>query len=186
MMRASLLLSAVLLTAGPALADQSVAVGPFRVVALAGGGHVEVKPGATQSVILTKGSTEFTTIRVESNGTLDIEACNGRCPEHYDLDVVITTPNITGVSIKGGGDIHVAPGFKLGEFDAAVTGGGRIDARDVPAQRVNAAVTGGGRIAVTANSALNAAVEGGGSIAYWGKPTVNQAVDGGGSIKAGE
>jgi hypothetical protein len=174
---------AALLVPACTFAAEVVPLGHFDSVGLEGGGHVTVKYGPQQRVTLLKGSTQYTRLRVENGHSLNIEACNERCPHQYDLEVEIVTPDLDGAAISGGGDIVASGTFpKVESFSAAVNGGGDIDARAVSAKTVHAAVSGGGGIHVTATAMLNAAVSGGGEIVYGGNPQVNEAVNGGGSV----
>lgn len=174
--------TAAVLMAGAASAATIVPLAPFKSFGLSGGGEVVLKHGNTQSVTLIAGSTEFTNFRVRGD-SLEIEACNRHCPNHYDLKIEIVMPVVDGVAIQGGGSITAEGSFPAASrLDAAVSGGGDINVRAIPVTSVNAAVQGGGDIATLATRDLNAAVSGGGQITYWGNPEVSQAVNGGGSI----
>jgi hypothetical protein len=67
-----------------------------------------------------------------------------------------------------------------------VSGGGVIDARQLPAASVGAAIRGGGLINTHAVQSLGASINGGGAIRYWGNPSVGSQVNGGGAITRGE
>ncbi|MBV9992954.1 MAG: DUF2807 domain-containing protein [Alphaproteobacteria bacterium] len=170
--------------AGPALATENISVGHFTQVELRGGGHVVVKHGATQSVTLVKGSTQYTSFKIREGRKLVIDACNDHCPNSYDLEIEIVSPDLDAAAIDGGGEI-VAQGSFPGRdrLALAVNGGGDIDMRPIKAAEVDAAVNGGGDIHLTATRALNAAVSGGGDISYRGNPQVNEAVQGGGDVQ---
>jgi hypothetical protein len=171
------------LLAVPAFAATTVPVGHFESVSLSGGGHVTIKYGATQSVTFLQGSPEFTSVKIKHGDDLDIEVCNSRCPEHYDLEIQIVTSDLKAAAIEGGGHITAESGFpESHEIAAAVDGGGHLDLAALKADKVSAAVNGGGHIEVTALHDLSAAVDGGGSIVYHGDPKVSQAIDGGGSV----
>lgn len=177
------LLATGLFLAAPAFAATTVSVGHFDAVSLSGGGHVTIRHGATQSVTFIKGSPEFTTVKIKHGNDLDIDVCNDRCPEHYDLEIEIVTPDLKAAAIEGGGHVTAENGFpNSGEISAAVDGGGHLDLTALKADKVSAAVNGGGHIEVTALHDLSAAVDGGGSIVYHGDPQVSQAIDGGGSV----
>ena len=185
-MRRSLLLSAAaaasFLLAGAAPAATVVPLAPFKSVGLSGGGRIVLRHGDVQRVTLLKGSTDYTQFKVRG-GSLDIEACNNDCPHNYQIEIEIVSPAIDGVAIQGGGEIKAEGSFpSSGHLDAAVSGGGDIDVRAIPAASVEAAVEGGGDISTTATHMLNAAVSGGGDITYYGNPQVSQAVSGGGSV----
>jgi len=168
-----------------AAAGGTVQTGHFESVELNGGGHVVLRHGATERVTLLAGSTQYTRIRIEDGDKLVIDACNSDCPNRYDLEIEIVTPDIRGVAIEGGGHIETAGGFPAQNAIAAdIEGGGHIDLGKIDAKTANAAVHGGGHILIHADSTLNAAVEGGGSIRYTGNPQVMSAVNGGGSVRA--
>ncbi len=103
-----LLASAALASlAGLAQAQTAVPVAHFDSVELEGGGHVVIRHGDAQRVVLVKGSTRFTTFETGSNShKLTIKTCNRDCPEQYDLEIEITTPDIAAVAIEGGGHIE--------------------------------------------------------------------------------
>jgi hypothetical protein len=167
---------------------EPVSVGHFSQVSLHGGGHVILRHGAQQSVSLTRGSKDVTSFTIQNGNELAIDTCGQTiimCPVSYDLEVVITTPSIGGVSIHGGGEISTDGAFPAQDgLAAAVHGGGDIDVTAISARSVSAEVHGGGDIKVTATATLAAAVHGGGDIAYRGHPAVTQAVHGGGSIES--
>jgi hypothetical protein len=183
-MRLALTLAAASLLAAPAFAAETVSVGHFDQVQLRGGGHVVVRYGATQSVTLRKGSTQFTRFHITDGRQLDIDACNDSCPRDYDLDIEIVTPDFRGAAIEGGGELVAEGDFPTRDkFAAAVDGGGDLDVRAASATTVAAAVNGGGDIEVTALKQLSAAVNGGGDITYHGDPQVTEAVRGGGEVE---
>src|SRR6185312_12123259 len=129
------ILAAAAGSAGPALSQNAVAVDQFRSVQLRGGGHVVIRRGSEKRVALIHGSTRFTRFHVDNNGQLLIDACNEDCPHHYDLDIEIVTPQISGVAISGGGKIETANGYgRQRAISAAIEGGGLIDIRSIQAE----------------------------------------------------
>ena len=170
----------------PALAVEPVPVASFRAIELHGGGIVTITPAPAQRVTLLEGSSQFTKVRVNSEGKLEIDACNERCPHNYHLRIQIETPRISGLGVNGGGLMTTANGFaRQREIGVAVNGGGKIDARSIDAASVGAAVNGGGQILVRSNGTLGAAVHGGGEIVYWGNPSVATSIAGGGAVRKG-
>ena len=178
--------SAAIVASAPALAVEPVAVPAFRAIELHGGGIVTIAPAPVQRVTLLEGSTQFTRVRVDREGKLEIDACNERCPHNYRLRIQIETPRIMGLGVNGGGLMTTANGFASQRgIGVAVNGGGKIDARSINAAAVGAAVNGGGQILVRSNGTLGAAVHGGGEIVYWGNPTVATSIAGGGAVRKG-
>jgi hypothetical protein len=177
-------------------AETTVPLPRFKEIELHGGGTVVLRHGPVQRVTIRKGSTAFTEIRVgapqgrffkhgarNEADRLIINACNSRCPRRYDLEIEIVTPEVTAVSVNGGGEIVAAAGFPTERsVAAAVNGGGEIDLRALQAQNVAAAVHGGGRLLVHPRNSLVAAIHGGGEIRYWGSPSLTTAVHGGGTV----
>ncbi len=171
------------LLATAASAQTAVPIGHFDGVELNGGGHIVFRHGPVQRVVILKGSAQISKFHIEASNKLVVDICDGNCPTHYDLELEITTPAIQSVSVNGGGDIDVAPGFPAQQqITAAIEGGGRIDTRNVDATTGNAAVEGGGEIHIKARNALSAAVNGGGEIHYAGNPQVTTAINGGGDV----
>jgi hypothetical protein len=167
-------------------AQETVPLPAFRSVELRGGGAVVVVPGPVQRVTILEGSSSFTRFRMQRDSSLHIDVCNERCPQHYRLRVQIQSPYVPSLQVTGGGAITAANGFgPQRELAAAVTGGGRIDARAVSANELAAAVQGGGQIFVRSNGTLAASVNGGGEIRYWGHPMVSTAINGGGAVRPG-
>jgi Putative auto-transporter adhesin, head GIN domain len=189
-----LLIPALLAGVAPAAgAEEAVPVPRFDSIQLNGGGIVVLRHGPVQRVVIRSGSTAYTAIRVgppRARGgdahRLVIDACNARCPRHYDLRIEIETPRIDAVAVHGGGRITAEAGFpSQRDVAVAVDGGGEIDLRAVAMANVAAAVNGGGSLLVRAEDSLAAAVNGGGAIRYWGSPSVTTSINGGGTVVRG-
>ena len=177
------LFMAAFAASAPALATEVVPVPAFRSVQLRGGGEVSIRPGPVQRVTIVEGSSRITRFRVERDGKLRIDVCDGNCPRQYRLRIDLQSPSAPDVAIAGGGLIRASAGFPAQrQLSAAVSGGGKIDMLAVSASSVNAAVHGGGLISVRPHSSLSAAVNGGGQVRYAGNPTVSSAINGGGSV----
>lgn len=181
------LFAAALVAAAPALATEIIPVSHFDAVELRGGGDVVVVPGPAERVTILDGSSRFTRIYVDHEGSLKIDTCNSDCPPHYRLRVEVQSPRVPVLAVSGGGAIGVSSGFAPeSKLVAAVSGGGSIDTRAVDAGDVTAAVNGGGELLVRARSALTGAVNGGGVVRYWGNPAVTSAIRGGGAVRPGQ
>ena len=182
----ALLLPLLLTAAAPAFAAEAVGVPAFQSVELRGGGDIIVRPGPAQRVVIVNGSTQFTSFHMRNGRQLVIDACNERCPQHYNLRIEIQSPRAPDLAIQGGGAIVAAPGFApQPQLSAAIDGGGLIDARAVTATDVSAAVNGGGKILSGRSANLTAAVNGGGEIRYAASGNVTMAVHGGGNVRQG-
>ncbi len=169
------------------LAAETVSVTHFNSIGLKGDGHVTIRYGLQQRVVLVKGSTEFTHIYVDEpgSGSLEIDGCPRRCPRNYNPIIEITTPDIQGLAIKGDGVIDVADSFPQGDtLGVAVSGDGSIEAERLRATTVHAALHGDGKITISVSGELIAAVNGDGAIRYFGRPHVLSAAHNGGLIES--
>ena len=187
-MRTSLVLAGFLACAGgaSAAAQTVVPTAPCRSVTLRGGGEVVLRHGPVQKVVVLQGDPAVAQIVVNA-GRLRIENCHLKCPDRHRLRVEVTTPAISGVSVGDGGVVRAIGAFPAQQsLGAAVSQGGGVDLRALPAAHVAAAVDSGGRVLVRADQTLSASVRQGGVVAYWGKPRVTRAVQGGGVIGPGD
>src|SRR4051795_12270718 len=155
-MRSTIMLFAAMVAVSmPAQAEETIPVPQFRSAELRGGGVLTVVPGPAQRVMIVEGSSQYTHIYVERDGQLRIDTCNEQCPREYHLRVVIQSPQVSALAVKGGGQITTAAGFApQTDLAAAVSGGGQVDARSVDALRVSTAVNGGGQLLVRARASL--------------------------------
>jgi hypothetical protein len=188
-MQAKFVMAAALLgIAAPAAAQEVVPLGRFDSIQLNGGGSIRLRHGPVQRVTLIRGSTRYSHVRVQGGEReLVIDACNGRCPRGYDLEIEIVTPDVAAVAVNGGGEIVVASGFPRQEsVAAAVNGGGAIDLRALPVREAAASVHGGGSLKVRPATSLAASIMGGGEIRYWGNPEVATSINGGGLVRRGD
>jgi hypothetical protein len=188
MIRALTLASFALAAATPALAASDVPLAPFHGLELNGGGDVVLKHGPVQKVTMLSGDLRYTTFTVK-DGSLTIDACNSwHCPWHYDLRVEIVTPQLTAISVHGGGDLKTEGSFpQQNALAVSVHGGGDVDLRAIPAVSVAADVHGGGDLKTTATHSLTASVHGGGDLTYWGNPPqLVVSTNGGGDISRGD
>jgi hypothetical protein len=174
---------AALIAAMPASAQGPVSVPAFDQVELRGGGEVTIRHGPTQSVTIVRGSSEISGFTVDDDGRLEIRACVRRCTD-YDLEVEIVTPDLEALAIRGGGSIIASGSFPEREdLAVAVSGGGSIDVRAIPAGDVAAAVNGGGLIRTFARANLAASINGGGLVRYRGDPETAVSIHGGGDVR---
>lgn len=171
------------IAAAPAGAATDLSLSGFDAVSLKGGGRVVLRHGPQQRVRIVSGDATVSSFEIRQRRSLEIHACEARCPQGYKLEVEITAPDIDAIAVTGGGSIEMAAGFPAkGSIALAVQGGGSIDTRPVEVREVAASVQGGGAIRTWASNSLAASVRGGGAIAYRGEPTIATSVRGGGTV----
>jgi hypothetical protein len=91
------------LSAVPAFAaDVAVPLEHFDSIELQGHGHVVLKSGTEQHVVLHRGSLEFTHFRISDDHKLLISGCNAACPWTYHLQIEITSPDVPATATGGG------------------------------------------------------------------------------------
>ena len=168
----------------PDLAAEPIALPRFDSVELNGGGEVTIVPGRVERVTLLNGSTQFTSFRVVRGGKLEITTrCDSACPQRYNPRVRVESPRVPDVAVRAGGTIVAGRGFApQHDLAAAISAGGMIDLRAVPADAVSAAINAGGDIYVRPRLSLSAAINAGGDIHYSGRPRVSTAVHNGGAV----
>jgi hypothetical protein len=192
-MKGVLVLSALasVMAASAAYADQVVPVGHFHSVSIEGFGRITLIPGAQQRVVLKKGDTKNTEIRIKDNGDLVFKSCPSHgwfgwvnaCPDNYELDVEITTPEISGVDISGSGKIESRPGFApQPKFAIDISGSGNVDAMNIPVGGASVSISGSGKVRVNAHDKLSVDIAGSGSVIYAGHPQISQSIAGSGSV----
>jgi hypothetical protein len=194
-MRKFLLLSTILASAvigSAASADTNVAVQPFHSVSIEGMGHVTFVHGAQQRVVLKQGDTNNTQIYVK-DGDLVFKSCPGKgwfgwnssCPIGYNLDVVITTPGLSGVEIDGSGKVEAQGGFpQQAKLDIEINGSGNVDLMNVPAASTDVAIHGSGKVRTNAQQKLDVEIAGSGQVIYGGNPHISQTIMGSGEVKS--
>ena len=192
-MKRVLVLSALasVLAASSAYADQVVPVGHFHSVSIEGFGNITLIPGAQQRVVLKRGDTKNTEITVKDGGDLVFKSCPSHgwfgwmnsCPDNYEFDVEITTPEISGVDISGSGKIQSKPGFAMqSKLGIEISGSGNVDAMNIPAGSASVSISGSGKVRVSAHDRLSVDIAGSGSVIYAGHPQVSQSIAGSGSV----
>jgi hypothetical protein len=158
----------------------------FSSIELPKGGHVILRPSATQRVTLLKGSLDYTRLSVNHRGALIVDKCYRKCPRGYRLELEILSPNVSRISLANGGSIESRGSFaRQRDLAVAVAHGGTIDVRSIVAKRVVATVEQGGRILTVPQTSLVASVSHGGMITFWGDGQVTSSIEHGGVVHKG-
>ena len=185
-------LAAFALATGAASADTTVPVGQFHSVTIEGMGHVIFVHGAQQRVVLRRGDTGNTQVYVK-DGDLVFKSCPGKgwfgwnnsCPMGYELEVEVTTPELSGVEIDGSGKIETQGAFpQQQKLAIEINGSGNVDLMDMPAARTDVAIHGSGKVHVNAQRDLDVEIAGSGSVVYGGNPRISQTIMGSGEVKS--
>lgn len=180
-------------------------VAGFASVELAGSNNVTIRVGGKQSVTVHADDNLLgrVTTRVR-DGHLVIGNTKGSFATNSPMDVAVTVPSLTELTLSGSGNI-TATGVKTSTFtvllagsgvlqasgtatrlDVSLDGSGDAQLAQLVARDVQAAVNGSGEIFVTATESLDGSVPGSGTIVYSGNPAhVTTSVTGSGAITRG-
>jgi hypothetical protein len=150
-------------------AERTFPVGAFQTVEVAGPHDVVVSQGAATSV-RAEGDAETIErldIRVE-NGTLKIGTRNQNNPfrfrRHRGVTVHVTTPELTGASIAGSGDMRIES-VRGEAFSASIAGSGEIEIGRMETRRARLSIAGSGGIRASGRAdEAEAAIAGSGDL----------------------
>ena len=118
------------------------------------------------------------------------------------VKVTITTPSLSGISIKGAGDVDIK-GLSGGSFSAGIHGSGDVKATgsvdrldcsirgsgdlemgDLQARTASVSVAGSGDVTVNATDELSVSIAGSGDVKYKGKPAkLEKSIAGSGNVR---
>ncbi len=185
------------------LAKETRTVPEFREINVDGAAKIDVTIGSPRSVVVEADDNIIPLIETEVRGDRLVISAKQRYhdPMHHGVTVTITTPQLTGLEVRGAvtgavaglaGDrfdmeIRGAGTLKadgaVDELQIDVAGAGSIDGEKLRAKRADVSVAGAGEVTVTATDELMARVSGVGTIRYGGNPgKVQQKVLGVGRI----
>ncbi len=138
-------------------AAESAAAKGFTGIRINGGYDVYYTPGAQTSIRLEGDADCIRRTIVENKGnTLIISPAKGKGffkSNDQDVDIYITSPAISNVSVKGSGDFTAKGDISTRKFSAAIAGSGDVRMRGVTADAVSVSVSGSGDVEIGAAKA---------------------------------
>jgi Putative auto-transporter adhesin, head GIN domain len=179
---------------------ESRELAPFAAIELAGESTLSVRVGPAQSVAVSADDNLVDNVTTTVRGDSLVIDSRGRFTTEAPMDVTVSVPSLTGVTLSGTGTVIVdgvtgadvtavlsGAGTLIvsGGADrvtAALTGVGTLDLAGLAAQDVTARLEGAGDVSVHATSTLDATLTGTGEIVYTGSPAVTTHTTGVGSI----
>ncbi len=169
--------------------QQQRSVGSFDSVETLGSETVEVRFGATPSVIIAADENILPLITTQVvNGELKIGS-RGSFRMHGPIRAWVTTPNLKAFTTSGSGDVLIhdvnngalaltmngsgsmTANGRTGRHHVTINGSGRAQLASLSANDVSAGLFGSGNATVNAHGRLDAQIFGSGSLHYIGKPT---------------
>lgn len=131
-------------------AAESAAAKGFTGICVKGGYDVYYTPGAKTSIRLKGDADCIRRTIVENKGnTLIISPAKEKSflkSGEQDVDIYITAPTISDVSVKGSGDFTAKGDISTKKFSAAIAGSGGIRMRGVTADAIRVSVSGSGDV----------------------------------------
>ena len=110
-------------------ASGAISVAPFNSIDVRNSGHITLRWAATPRVTFIKGGPDYTRVYVD-RGVLVIDRCKPDCPDAYRIEMEVSMPSITSLSLANGGWIQSVGNFpRQDALDVSVRQGGTIDAR---------------------------------------------------------
>lgn len=179
-------------------------LGDFTKVRLANSGDAFIKYGTKREVRVEADDNIIENVLTEVNekGELVIGMKRGSW-NMSKLNVYITIPKLSGVSVSGSGSIEVESGFQSDEMktgisgsgsirfkggvatrhDVRISGSGSVTADKLEADDVNVEISGSGNSDIFVKKSLNASISGSGDVRYKGTPAnISKTIRGSGSI----
>jgi hypothetical protein len=182
-------------------AEQVREVGSFERVHVSGSANVVVRVGGEPGLTLRGDDNLLEYVVTEVRGdTLWIGMESGSYSFHTGLDVEVSVPELSGLSLAGSSEASVS-GLQGSEFSASISGSGvvrasghvdRLESRvsgsgdmdfsEVQARQVRVAISGSADVIVQASESLDVSISGSGDVRYVGQPQVSKSISGSGSV----
>jgi len=173
----------------------------FTSVDISGNRNVEIIKSDTKKVEVTGfdnliGSYES---KVD-NGTLTFGFVNHWRVKNDNISLKIYTPDFSEIRLSGNNTVTIGAGFNLNDFEASMSGNGKLyfsdgtvnnltikssgngetHASNLVSQYVRVEISGNGTAEVNAVKTLSVRISGNGEVHYWGNPEVNSSISGNG------
>ncbi len=182
------------------IASENREVEAFSAIGYSGGGTVEVVIGETTSVEVECDDNLLEHIVTELKGdVLKIYPAKSISPS-AGINVKITTPNLSKLSIAGSGEgsvegldeskfaIDIAGSGKMKctgsaeSLSISIAGSGEIINDELAARKVDVSISGSGDVRVHATDELTVSIAGSGKVEYLGTPKVAHKIAGSGEV----
>jgi hypothetical protein len=143
-------------------------VSDFDAVSLAFSGDVFITQGSPKKVEIEadKSSMEVIETKIDGN-TLVLKTRNGHWGDQGEINVYITMPDVSGLSVSGSGDMICKTPIHTDEIKLEVSGSGSVTINKLESPDITAVITGSGDITLAGTSkdqsTMNAVITGSGS-----------------------
>ena len=180
---------------------ETVEVEVFERISIAGGAVVAWQPGEKASVTVTVDENLLPhLVRQSTRGRLDIHF-DRNVETQTPLKVIVTTPNLTEITLVGGGlmalenleqeslriELVGGGGFnatgRCDRLDVAVVGSGTVGTQKLISQDVQIQITGSGTVDVHADKTCDVTIIGSGDVSVAGAAEPTQEIVGSGTVR---
>lgn len=173
----------------------------FKYVDISGNRNVEIIKSDIRKVEVT--GYENLTVAYQSkveNGYLTFGYVNHWRVRKDNISLKIYTPDLSEIHLSGNNQVTIGAGFHFNDFEASMTGNGKLYfgegtannlkikssgngetyAEKLLAQNVRVEISGNGLAEVQASKTLTVRISGNGEVHYWGNPQVSSSISGNG------
>lgn len=173
----------------------------FSFVDISGNRNVEIIKSDIRRVEVTgyENLTAAYQSKVE-NGYLTFGFVNYWRVKKDNISLKIYAPDLSGIHLSGNNQVTIGAGFTFRDFEASMTGNGKLFfgegtannlkikssgngetyAEKLLAQNVRVEISGNGLAEVQASKTLSVKISGNGEVHYWGNPQVSSIISGNG------
>lgn len=176
----------------------------FNNLRISGANKVTVNYGNEYKVVLKGSSNLLPYFKTTLNGkSLDLSYKNANV-SHDDIEIFVTMPFLTGVSLSGSGGLNIDGSFaKINEFDVAISGSGEVSVNhELIINKLNINLSGSGKVFfqkaivkeadidisgsgdvhLQITDYLKARISGSGEVYYKGNPQLDSRISGSGKL----
>lgn len=119
-------------------------------------GNLEVKLGNEYSVVLEGEKSDLNRIISEVSGDrLTLKHDNMRFGNFGKVNVYVTMPSVTGLSVSGSGKAVILDPVRTEDLDLNVSGSGRLVTSDLAVENIDCGISGSGNITIAGGTVKN-------------------------------
>ena len=181
-------------------AEETRTLGAFHALRLAVPADVVVVQGPAPAVVLRGDDNLLALLETRVEGDALVIEMDGSYRSKLGLDLRVTTPRLSSVSISGSGDVRVegldgesfgisvagsgdvTAAGRVDKLDASISGSGDLFLFELQAADASVSIAGSGDVRVSASSSLDVSIAGSGDVKYRGDPRLSLSVAGSGRV----
>ena len=130
---------------------RNVKTAPFTSISMYGSMDVHYTQGNTTKIKVQTDETTMKYLEVKSDGkklVIKLKSPTWRMFGSGDIDIYITSPDLTGVSISGSGDFEAERRVDTDDMTISIAGSGDVDFNDLICNSVKTSIKGSGDVEI--------------------------------------